>query len=98
MNSIEKALDQINNCSRIVACKTFDEVKSLFEDLSKQGYTWIDGTSLKEIPIERYDSNRASYVAIYDDSKVLDDFLELSVMLMEDEDKSKFLDKVAKYK
>lgn len=98
MNTLEKAIDQINNCSKIIGCKTFDEVKSLFEDLSKQGYTWLDGTSLKEIPIERYDSNRASYFAINGDSKVIDNFMELSVLMMNDEDKSLFLDKVITYK
>lgn len=39
MNTLEKALDQLKNCSKIIACKTFDEVKSLFDDLSKQCYT-----------------------------------------------------------
>lgn len=98
MNALEKAIDQIKNCSKIIGCKTFDEVKSLFHELSEKGYKWIDGTSLNEIPIERYDSNRASFIAIYDDSKVLDDFMELSILMMNDEDKNLFLDKVITYK
>lgn len=98
MNTLEKALDQIKNCSKIVACKTFDEVKSLFDDLSIQGYAWIDKTPLNEIQIDRYDSNRASYVAIYDDSKVVDDFMELSILMMSDEEKKLFLDKIITYK
>ena len=98
MNTLEKALDQLKNCSRIIACKNYNEVKSLFALLYNQGYKWIDETSLNEIDIERYDSNRASYIAIYDDSKVIDDFMELSVLMMNDEDKNLFLDKIITYK
>ena len=98
MNSIEKAIDQINNCSRIVACKTFDEVESLFHDLERKGYRWIDGTTLEKVLDDLVDIDRTIFVAVYDDEKVIEDFLELSVMLMKDEDKSKFLDKVTTYK
>ena len=96
MNSIEKALDQINNCSRIIACKTFDEAESLFHDLERKGYRWTDGTSLDEVLDDLVDIDRSIFVAVYDDEKLVEDFLEVSVMLMKNEDKSKFLDKVTK--
>lgn len=98
MNSIEKALDQINNCSRIIACKTFDEAESLFHDLERKGYRWIDGATLDEVLDDLIDVNRAIFVAIYDSEKVIDDFMELSVLMMNDEDKNLFLDKVITYK
>lgn len=98
MNTLEKAINQIKNCSQIIACKTFDEIKSLFDDLSNRGYTWIDNAQLDEVLDDLIDIDRAVYVVIYEDKKLIDDFMELSIFMMKDEDKNLFLDRVTTYK
>lgn len=97
MNTLEKSISQIKNCSRIIGCKTFDEVKALFNELSNQGYTWIDNTSLDKVLDDFFEMDRAVFFVIYDDNKLVDDFMELSVLMMKDDDKDLFLDKITTY-
>lgn len=94
MNAVEKAVKQIESCSCIVACKSYEDIEKALESASERGYEWIDGTSLKKVQDELANIDRSFFIAVYEDQKKLEEFFELTILKMNDQQKEMFLDKV----
>lgn len=93
MNHIEKARDQLKHCTSIIACKDDKEIKKVLKSLSKEGYS-LSTRAINDEYIHQFeDIDRAVYFATFDNEKRVEEFLEVTLFLMEKEDMEVFLDK-----
>ncbi len=94
----DEYIHQFEDIDRAVYFATFDnekrkEIKKVLKSLSKEGYS-LSTRAINDEYIHQFeDIDRAVYFATFDNEKRVEEFLEVTLFLMEKEDMEVFLDK-----